>query len=105
MILVPWSTTETFEEKIVVDAVKQPHLKIARMENVKRKAPELVEVTFHHLIGQNGEVTYRTQSMELGLFSQEEYLSAIQGAGLELVEIYDGPAIRMGAFVGRLRIG
>ena len=104
MILVPWSTTETFKEKIVVDAVKHPHLRIARMENVKRKAPDLVEVTFHHLIGKDGEVSYRTQSMELGLFSQAEYLSAVQGAGLELVEIYTGPAIRMGAFVGRLPI-
>jgi len=101
-IIVPWSTTESFQEKIVVDAVKHPHMRIARMENVKRKAIDCVEVTFHHLIGQNGEVKYHTQRMEIGLFSHNEYVSAIEEAGLQLVEIYDGPNIRMGAFVGRL---
>jgi hypothetical protein len=40
--------------------------------------------------------------MEVGLFSHDEYISAIQEAGLQLVEIYEGPNISMGAFVGRL---
>jgi len=102
VVIVPWSTTESFKEKIVVDAVKHPHIRIARMENVKRKAPNLVEVTFHHLIGKNGQVKYHTQRMEMGLFSRDEYISAMEEAGLQLVEIYEGPNIRMGAFVGRL---
>ena len=102
MVIVPWSTTETFEDKIVVDAVKHPHMRIARMENVKRKADDCVEITFHHLIGQNGQVKYHTQCMEMGLFSHDEYISAIEEAGLHLIEIYEGPNIRMGAFVGRL---
>lgn len=101
-IITPWSTTESFKEKIVVDAVKHPHVRIARMENVKRKAIDCVEVTFHHLIGQNGQVKYHTQRMEMGLFSHNEYTSAIEEAGLQLVETYEGRNIRMGAFVGRL---
>lgn len=102
VIITPWSTTESFKERIVVDAVKHPYIRIARMENVKRKTTDCVEVTFHHLVGQNGQVKYHTQSMEIGLFSQDEYISSMEEAGLELVEIYDGPNIRMGAFVGRL---
>lgn len=102
VIIVPWSTTEAFKETIVVDAVKHPHIRIARMENVKRKATNHVEITLHHLIGKNGQVKYHTQRIEVGLFSREEYISAIQEAGLQLVEIYEGPAIKMGAFVGRL---
>lgn len=101
-IIVPWSTTESFKEKIVVDAVKHPHIRIARMENVKRKATNLVEITFHHLVGKDGQVKYYTQCMEVGLFSHDDYISAIQDAGLQLVEIYEGSNISMGAFVGRL---
>lgn len=102
VIIVPWSTTESFKEKIVVDAVKHPQIRIARMENVKRKAANIVEITFHHLIGKDGQVKYHTQCMEVGLFSRDEYISAIQEAGLQLVEIYEGPNISMGAFVGTL---
>lgn len=102
VIIVPWSTTESFKEKIVVDAVKHPQIRIARMENVKQKAANLVEITFHHLIGKDGQVKYHTQRMEVGLFSNDEYISAIQEAGLQLVEIYEGPNISMGAFVGTL---
>ena len=101
-IIVPWSTTEAFKETIVVDAVKHPNVRIARMENVKRKAMNLVEVTFHHLIGKSGQVKYHTQRMEVGLFSRHDYVSAIQEAGLQIAEIYEGPNISMGAFVGRL---
>lgn len=102
LILVPWSTTEAFRENIVIDAVKHPDIKIARMENVKRKTSNLVEVTFHHLIGKNGEVKYHTQQIEVGLFSKDEYLAAIQEAELQLMEIYEGSSIKMGAYVGRL---
>ena len=102
VIIVPWSTTESFKEKIVVDAVKHPHVRIARMENVERKSMNLVEITFHHLIGENGQVKYQTQRMEVGLFSRDEYISAIQEAGLQLLEIYEGPNISMGAFVETL---
>jgi len=102
VIIVPWSTTEAFEETIVVDAVKHPHIRIARMENVKRKSNSLVEVTFHHLIGKSGQVKYHTQRMEVGLFSRDDYISAIQEAGLQLAEVYEGSNISMGAFVGRL---
>jgi ubiquinone/menaquinone biosynthesis C-methylase UbiE len=102
VIIVPWSTTEAFKETIVVDAVKHPHIRIARMENVKQKSNSLVEITFHHLIGRSGQVKYHTQRMEVGLFSRDDYISAIQEAGLQLAEIYEGPNISMGAFVGRL---
>ena len=101
LCLTPWSTREEFKPKIVVDAVKHPHLRIARMENVKLKAPGLVEVDFHHLLGRDGKVTYLTQSTEVGLFSRQQYLDAINNAGLELMEYYHGPDMPMGVFVVR----
>ena len=56
-LITPWSTVEDFQDPIVVDAADQPDLKIARMEHVRLKEPKLVEVTFHHLLGKNNEVT------------------------------------------------
>jgi SAM-dependent methyltransferase len=103
LCLTPWSTQEEFKPKIVVDAVKQPHVRISRMENVKRKAPDLVEVDFHHLVGRDGIVTYHTQSMEIGLFSRQQYLDALSKANLELMEYYEGSDISMGLFVARKR--
>jgi SAM-dependent methyltransferase len=101
LCLTPWSTQEEFEPKIVVDAVKHPHIRISRMENVKRKAPDLVEVDFHHLVGRDGEVSYHTQSMEIGLFSRQQYLDALRKVQLELMEYYQGSDMPMGMFVAR----
>ena len=103
LVIVPWSTRGAFGETIVVDAVKHPLVKLARMENVKRKSPTTAEVTLHHLVGRDGQVTYHTQTAEVGLFSRDEYASSIQQAGADVVETYEGPAIKLGAFVGRRR--
>ena len=101
LCLTPWSTKEEFKPAIAVDAVKHPHVRIVRMENVKHKAPGLIEVDFHHLIGRDGVVTYRTQSIEIGLFSRQQYTNAITGAKLELTEYYEGHDMPMGVFVAR----
>ena len=101
LLLVPWMTKETFHDALVVDAVNRPEIGIARMENVRRKSESVVEVSFHHLIGENGQVRYHTQTMEIGLFSEAEYVSLFRSSGLSLVERYTEPDIMMGAFVGR----
>jgi SAM-dependent methyltransferase len=100
-LITPWSTVEDFQDLIVVDATDQPDLKIARMEQVRLKEPQTVEVTFHHLLGKNNEVIYHKQSMEIGLFSREEYRSAMIDAGLMVVEEYTGPDVRGGAYIGK----
>ncbi len=101
LCLTPWSSQEEFTPKIVVDAVKHPHVRIARMENVRLKSPGLVEVEFHHLVGRDGVVTYHTQTVEIGLFARRQYLDAIANAGLESMEYYQGTDMPMGAFVAR----
>lgn len=100
-LITPWSTVEDFQNIIVVDAVDQPDLKIARMEQVCLKEPKIVEVTFHHLLAKNNDVTYHKQSMEIGLFSREEYMTAMTDAGLAVVEEYKGSDVRGGAYVGK----
>lgn len=101
VLITPWSTVEEFQDIIVVDATDKPDMKIARMEHVRLKEPKIVEVTFHHLLGINNEVTYHKQSMEIGLFSRQEYLSAMTDAGLKVVEEYTGTDVRGGAYIGK----
>lgn len=100
-LITPWSTVEDFKDVIVVDAADNPDLKISRMEQVRLKEPKIVEITFHHLIGKNNDVTYHKQSMEIGLFSRQEYLSAMTDAGLKVVEEYKGTDVRGGAYIGK----
>ena len=100
-LITPWSTVEDFQNALVVDAIDRPDLKIARMEQVRLKEPKRVEVTFHHLLGKNDDVIYHKQSMEIGLFSQDEYRSAMTDAGLTVVEEYKGTDIRGGAYIGQ----
>jgi SAM-dependent methyltransferase len=100
-LVTPWSTVEEFREMLVVDAVDRPELKIARMEQVRLKEPKVVEVTFHHLLGEGTDVAYHRQAMEIGLFSREEYVSAMDHAGIEVVEEYAGTDVRGGAYVGK----
>lgn len=100
-LITPWSTVEDFQNMLVVDSVDRPELKIARMEQVRLKEPKVVEVTFHHLLGKDNEVTYHNQSIEIGLFTEEEYKSAMTEAGLEIAEIYTGTDIRGGAYLGK----
>nr|WP_320049989.1 class I SAM-dependent methyltransferase [uncultured Desulfuromonas sp.] len=100
-LITPWSTKEDFQECLVVDAVDELDLKISRMEQVRLKEPNVVEVTFHHLIGQGTDVTYHQQSMEIGLFSRQDYISAMTDAGLTLVEEFSGSDVRGGAYIGK----
>jgi ubiquinone/menaquinone biosynthesis C-methylase UbiE len=101
LCMTPWSTQEEFKPGIHVDAVKHTDIRIARMENVKQKAPGLIEIDFHHLIGRDGVVKYHTQTMKIGLFTRHQYLDAISGAGLELMEYYQGSDMHMGVFAAR----
>jgi len=100
-VITPWSSVEDFQEMIVADSADKPDLKIARMEQIRLKEPRIIEVTFHHLLGKNNNVHYHKQTIELGLFSRQEYISAITGADLNVVEEYKGSEIRGGAFICR----
>jgi len=100
-LITPWSTVEEFRDLIVVDATDGPELKIARMEQVRLKEPRIVEVVFHHLLGERGTVTYLNQAVEIGLFSREEYISSMTDAGLQVVQEYTGAEIRGGAYIGK----
>jgi ubiquinone/menaquinone biosynthesis C-methylase UbiE len=103
LIFTPWSTLEDFRDTLVSDRIVTSDVQIVRMEKVKCKNKNTVAITYHYLIGENGEVRYyKGQHPPLRLFSCEEYEDAIKQAGLEIVEIYRGSKVQMGlAYVCR----
>ncbi len=101
LCLTPWSTQEEFKPFIIVDAVEKPHISISRGENVKLKKPGTIEIKLQHIVRRNGKSTCIEESMEIGLFSRQQYLDAISGANLELKEYYQGTDMHMGVFVAR----
>lgn len=101
LVLSPWFTQESFKEKIVADLIRQPGVRVARMDSLRRTAPDRAVIEMHHLIGEDGQVRYMTRIVEMGLFSEKDYREAIRMAGLELMETYVGQKIAMGAYVAR----
>ena len=103
LILTPWSSKESFTERVVSDQVRRGDIQIARMEKVKRSGEDTVSITYHYLIAEGQNVSYYTgHHPPIGLFSLDEYEQAIRQAGLDVVELYRGKDIQMGlAYVCR----
>jgi ubiquinone/menaquinone biosynthesis C-methylase UbiE len=84
LVLEPWFSEETYwDERLTADFVNQADLKVARMY-VSRKAASLAILDIHYLVGCGQSISSFTERHELGLFSQREYTSALQQAGLEV---------------------
>ena len=96
LVLVPWSNTKDFKEKIVTDMVKNPDIRIVRMENVQKLGLYKVKITSHYLIGKNRKIKHLIGEYNIGLFSKQQYRESIQKAGLKIIEIYHGKDIQMG---------
>jgi len=96
LVLVPWSNTEDFKEKIVTDIIKKPNIKIVRMENVRKSGSNKLKITYNYLIGKNKKVQHLTGEFNAGLFSKQQYRKSIQKAGLKIVKIFQGKDIQMG---------
>jgi SAM-dependent methyltransferase len=78
--------------------VDLPDLKIARM-NASRVEDGISFLDFHYLIGTPDGVEHVTESHALGLFTDEEYRAALQGAGLEVH--FDTPGLDgRGVYIG-----
>lgn len=97
LVLTPWSNKSEFKERIVSDAATYQDIQIARMEKVCRVADDLVDITYHYLIGENQSIRYYTGHHPLiGLFSLEEYELAVTSAGLKILELHRSKEIQMG---------
>jgi len=83
VIIEPWFTPEAYHPGTIhATFVDEPDLKIARI-NVSEQQDRISVLDFHYLVGTPARVEYFTEHHELGLFTQEEYLTAFRTAGLE----------------------
>jgi SAM-dependent methyltransferase len=84
LIIEPWVTPDKYVAgRIVFDAVDDPDLKIARMY-VSGLNGRLSTYEIDFLVARPTGVSHFREYEELGLFTREEYLSAIKSAGLRI---------------------
>lgn len=99
LILTPWSTRETFAEGMISDSGEGAGIQFCRMEMLRRISEGKAEVEMFHLIGKNMEVHSFRHTQMISLFSEAEYIEAIESAGFTIKARLSEQEFRMGAFV------
>lgn len=90
LLLEPWFSPKTWQPgSIHATFVDQPDLKIARMNQSEIKG-NLSFFTFHYLVATPKGIEHFTERHELGLFTHEEYLNALQQANLDVIHDPEG---------------
>lgn len=85
LIIEPWLTPERFEPGRADGIfINHPGLKIARMNTTQRTGRRST-LTFHHLVGQRGQISHFVERHVLGLFTLGEYATALRAAGLRTI--------------------
>ncbi len=100
LILTPWDTTETYNDKTLVDCGEKDGIKFCYMESVKQSNCK-IEVEMFHLLGKNNKIKEYHYTQNVTLFSEKEYVNAIREAGFEICTRLSENDFRMGAFVCR----
>ena len=85
LIVEPWIAPENWTPgKTYAQLVEQPELKIARVSISGGKGRQSI-VDFHYLVATAEGIQHFTEKHELGLFTDEEYLTSFHKAGLETI--------------------
>jgi SAM-dependent methyltransferase len=85
-VVEPWLTPDAFiPGNVRVDTPEGPGLKVARMTHSGMRDGISV-LTFSYLIGRAEGIERFEEHHELGLFTREQMMDALRGAGLEVVE-------------------
>ncbi len=99
LMIEPWFTPDTFHPGYISAVfVDQPDLKIARM-NVTTVEGTVSMLDFNYLVASTDGVDYFHERHELGLFTHQEYIAALEEQGLEVTHLADGLMGR-GLYVG-----
>jgi SAM-dependent methyltransferase len=100
LLLEPWLMPDVYEEghphAIFVD---KPDIKIVRM-NVSELEDNVSVLNFHYLVATPKGVEYFTERHELGLFSHDDYMAALDTSGLQAIFDSEGLMGR-GLYIGR----
>lgn len=100
LILTPWDTKETYSDKTLVNSGKNEDVYFSCMENVVRHGDKL-EIEMIHLIAKENRIKEYHYTQRVTLFSEAEYLKAINATGYEVCERIGINDFRMGAFICR----
>jgi SAM-dependent methyltransferase len=101
LLVEPWFTPETFwSDTITLNVVDEEEQKIAWMYTSKR-VHNLSILDIHYLVGTTAGVEHLTERHELGLFTHDEYVAAMNDAGLVVNHEPEGPFGR-GLYIGTM---
>lgn len=91
LIVEPWLTPSTFDPAHMgrVIVAERPDLQAVRM-NGSRVEGNVSVLDFHYLVATPGNVEHLTETHALGLFTDDEYRSAFEGAGLSVEHDREG---------------
>lgn len=103
MVVEPWFGPDNFwTGTITMNVVDEPERKIAWMYT--SEAVDLKGVLdIHYLMGTPEGVEHFSEVHELGLFSDEDYRSALEAVGLDVEHRDDGLLVGRGLYIGRDR--
>jgi SAM-dependent methyltransferase len=83
-IIEPWLFPDRFVEgHMSLDTVNRHNYKVARMSSSHRSG-DLCVLTYNFLCGREGKVDHWESRSELALFSEQDYIEAMQQAGFEV---------------------
>jgi SAM-dependent methyltransferase len=100
IIIEPWFAPDSFPAgRTGALFSDDAELKIARMHSSVVDGAVSI-LTFHYLVATKSGIEHFTEKHELGLFTPEEYLAAVEASGLAPSYVSEGPTGR-GLYVGQ----
>jgi SAM-dependent methyltransferase len=101
LVLEPFFAPDTWEPgNIWAIFVDEPDLKIARMDVSAPPVDGVVRLEFHYLVGTPDGIDHFTEPHEVGLFTREQHLHALEATGLD-VGIDEEGLMGRGLYVAR----
>ncbi len=101
LVIEPWFSPSTYHpgnpHALYID---EPDLKIARMV-ISEEIDGLAVLDFHYLVADDDGIRYFTERHELGLFTHEQYIQALEASGLQVTHDPEGLMGR-GMYIGVL---
>ena len=103
LIVEPWVTPEQcWTDRVTCEVSNDPELKIVRMHTHEREGRVSV-FDIHYLVGTPQGVTHFTECEKMSLFTQEEYVAAMENSGLNVTHLEQElfPGHTYGIYVGK----
>lgn len=94
LIVEPWVLRDAFIDGHLGSAfIDKPEIKIARI-NTSKRVGDISVLDLHYLVGTAQSIEHFDEHHELGLFTEEQYLTAAKDAGLSVRFEKRGPKYR-----------